>query len=197
MSPFIELKHDFSKYSAETQPFKVYLVRETSSKWTVLLGLLFMVVRVGSELTYFGIYIMLNCENGWELRVVGFEISTLDGHFPRDGCPDLDFTPYTSWCTLIPFLCSFFLLFSFLPRLQSRQAALCHDLLLCSASINQLLWHISWSWSQVKSSLPKDPDVNHTIAWKQDDFWLEHGFLFFFLSNITLFFFYLPFPLEY
>lgn len=62
---------------------------------------------------------------GWEFRVVGFEeVSTLDGLFLRDGRPDLDFPPYASWWTLIPFLCSFSLLFSFLPQLQSHQATL-------------------------------------------------------------------------
>lgn len=162
-----------------------------SSKWTVLLDLLFMAVRVGSELTYFSIYTMLNYEN----RLIIKSCRLWGGLNIRRSLSQR----WKSWlrlsalCILMdPHSLSLFLFPSvLLPSSATVSASYpCHDLLLYIASIKQLLWCISCT--QVKSSLPKDPDVNHTK--KQDDCWLEHGFIsFYFFKAIFSF---LPFPLE-
>lgn len=157
-----------------------------SSKWTVLLDLLFMAVRVGSELTYFSIYTMPNYENRWRIK----SCRLWGGLNIRRSLSQR----WKSWLRLSA-LCIFSLLLFPSVLLPSSATVLashpCHDLLLYITSIEQLLWCISRT--QVKSTLPKDPDVNHTK--KQDDCWLEHGFIsFYFLKQFFLF---SPFPLKY
>lgn len=148
----------------------------------------------GSEgwewVNFFGVYIMPNYEN--RLRIKSCRLwGDLNIRRSLSQRQMSWLRLYSLHILMDPHSLSMFLLPSaVLPSSATvSSSSLCHDLLLYSVSINQLLWRISWSWSQVKSSHPKDPDVNHTIAGKQDFFLTRTWISFlFFLSNITLFF---------